>query len=201
MFALMTSAKDQIMKALQDKEYRQLYVDENISTGIAVQLRELRESRGWTQAELGQHAGGIRQERISQLEDPEYGRPTLTTLRRLAAAFDVALIVRFAAFGELVDWTINLTPEQLTPPSFEDEMAIPTGVGTTFAGDATQVFAFGGELFQTLQSATFTGVAFAATNVVGDPLAQTIPYRVAERNKFAAMGTAVLPRNQYAEAA
>jgi transcriptional regulator with XRE-family HTH domain len=140
MSAPMTSAKNQVMKALQDKEYRTLYVDENISTGIAVQLRELREAKRWTQARIGEYAGGIRQERISQLEDPNYGRPTLTTLKRLAAALDVALIVRFAPFGELVDWTLNLTPDRLAPPSFDDEIergyAVTPRPGSAWPSDA-----------------------------------------------------------------
>lgn len=142
----MTSAKSQIVKALQDKEYRQLYVDENISTVIAVQLREMRESKGWTQSELGQHASGIRQERISQLEDPDYGRPTLTTLKRLAAAFDVALIVRFAPFSELVNWSVNLTPAHLNPQDFahdrlltshESNIIVFGGASIVFSGALT----------------------------------------------------------------
>jgi hypothetical protein len=51
----------------------------------------------------------MNQNAISRLERPDYGKATLTTLRRLAAAMDVALIVRFVPFSELVDW-ISGTP-------------------------------------------------------------------------------------------
>ena len=110
------------MEALADKEYRDLYVAEHIRAGIAFQIRAMREDRGWTQSELGQRAQGMAQETISQLEDPDYGRLTLRTLRRLASALDVALIVRFAPFSDLIDWIVNLTPQRLAPPSFDDEL-------------------------------------------------------------------------------
>ena len=72
----------------------------------------MREARGWSQAELGRRVG-MRQETICLLENPSYGRFTLRTLKRLASAFDVALIVRFAPFGELAAWTTNLSSEDL----------------------------------------------------------------------------------------
>lgn len=112
--------REQIWKSLEDKEYRQL-VAEDVGTGLAFQTKLMRENRGWTQGELGQRAGGIKQEFISQLENPDYGRHSLTTLKKLAAAFDVGLIVRFAPFSELVDWMADLTSEKLTPPSYEEE--------------------------------------------------------------------------------
>lgn len=111
--------RQQILKSLEDREYRREFAAD-IGTGLAFQVRLLREDRGWTQEQLA-HRMGKRQETISQWENPDYGRYTLNTLRELAAAFDVALLVRFAPFSELVDWSINLTPERLTPPNFDEE--------------------------------------------------------------------------------
>lgn len=119
---MISDRREQQMEALADKEYRDLYVAEHIRTGIAFQIRAMREDRGWTQSELGQRAQGMAQETISQLEDPDYGRLTLRTLRRLASALDVAVIVRFAPFSDLVDWIVNLTPQHLAPPSFDAEL-------------------------------------------------------------------------------
>lgn len=119
---MISDRREQQMEALADKEYRDLYVAEHIRTGLAFQIRAMREDRGWTQSELGQRAQGMAQETISQLEDPDYGRLTLRTLRRLASGLDVALIVRFAPFSELVDWIVNLTPQRLAPPSFDEEL-------------------------------------------------------------------------------
>lgn len=108
------------MASLADKEYRDLFVSEHISQGLAFQIRALRQEKGWTQAELGQQVE-MRQTTISQLEDPDYGRFTLSTLKRLASAFDVALMVRFSSFSELVELTTELSPERHAPPSFSED--------------------------------------------------------------------------------
>jgi len=70
----------------------------------------------------------MNQNAISRLESVDYGKPTITTLKRLAAALDVSLIVRFAPFSEVVDWVsgtprINegLTNDSLTVPIFTKE--------------------------------------------------------------------------------
>ncbi len=114
-----TDQRTQVWNSLRDKEYREHFT-KNIGVGLAFQIRLLREKYGWTQEELAQRAGK-RQETISQWEDPNYGRFTLNTLKDLATAFDVALVVRFAPFSELVDWEMNLTPEHLAPSSYEEE--------------------------------------------------------------------------------
>jgi len=49
------------------------------------------------------------QNAISRLESPDYGKATLTTLKRIASAFDVGLVVRFVPFTEFVDW-VSGTP-------------------------------------------------------------------------------------------
>ena len=112
--------RQQILRSLENSEYRREFAAD-IGTGLAFQVRLLREDRGWTQEQLA-HQMDKQQETISQWENPDYGRYTLNTLRELAAAFDVALLVRFAPFSELVDWSINLTPERLAPPSFDEEL-------------------------------------------------------------------------------
>ena len=117
----MKDKRQQVVESLQDWEYRHLYAAEHNRTGIAVQIRAMREERGWTQAELGERAGGIAQERISQLEDLDYGRFSLKTLERLALPFDVALFVRFVPFSSLVDWVTSLSPADLAVPSFDDD--------------------------------------------------------------------------------
>jgi hypothetical protein len=61
------------------------------------------------------------QARISVLEDPNYGNFSINTLKRIAAAFDVALSVRFVAFSELAAWIERISPETLAVPSFKQE--------------------------------------------------------------------------------
>jgi transcriptional regulator with XRE-family HTH domain len=112
--------KQQLWKSLEDKEYRRAF-SADVGTGLAFQVRRLREKARWTQEQLAQRLRKP-QPQISQWENPDYGRYSLSTLKQLAAAFDVALIVRFAPFSELVDWTANLTPERLAPLSFGEEL-------------------------------------------------------------------------------
>jgi len=113
-----------LKKVIEDlkssKEYRDAFVEEHIDTGVPFQIHTLREQRIWTQKDLGIHAG-MAQETISRLEDPSYGKLTLKTLKRLASAFDVALMVRFVPFSELVEWELHLTPDSLKAQSFEEE--------------------------------------------------------------------------------
>jgi hypothetical protein len=63
------------------------------------------------------------QARISVMENPNYKRFNVRTLQRLAAAFDVALVVRFVSFGEFVDWTVIGSQKALAPLSFDEEFA------------------------------------------------------------------------------
>ena len=117
----MTSARrEQIIASLHDKEYRDAFVEEQIDTGLPFQIRAMRQQRGWTQADLGQRTG-MAQETVSLLESPSYGRFTLRTLKRLASAFDVALMVRFVPFSRVADLAANLSPEDLAVPDFEHD--------------------------------------------------------------------------------
>ena len=105
---------------LSNPEVRHLYVDSSIRHLLAMQLRSMREAKGWSQIEVGTKAV-MKQSAIARLEDPRYSSMTLSTLRRLAEAFDVALIVRFAPFSEFISWTAQIDEPRLSPPSFGEE--------------------------------------------------------------------------------
>jgi HTH-type transcriptional regulator/antitoxin HipB len=115
----MTTKADQLWKSIEDDEIRREF-NVDVDTGLAFQIRLLREKNGWTQEQLAERAGS-KQETICQWENPNYGRYTLTTLKSLATAFDVGLMVKFAPFSEVIEWNANLTPERLAPPSFAEE--------------------------------------------------------------------------------
>lgn len=111
----------ELSEYLSSPDIRHLYLDSSIRQLIAMQLRSMREARGWSQLEVGEKAGGMKQSAIARLEDPRYSSITLSTLKRLAKAFDVALIVRFAPFSEFISWTAQLNESRLSPPSFSKE--------------------------------------------------------------------------------
>lgn len=112
--------RGQLWEKMRDKSYRDTFVAAHLSTNIAAQIQTIREQRGWTKKQLAQKAG-MSPSRITVMEDPSYEKFTLTTLKRLASAFDVALIARFAAFSDLVDWVAQLSPEKLETPEFEKD--------------------------------------------------------------------------------
>jgi transcriptional regulator with XRE-family HTH domain len=112
--------REQIWESLRDPEYRHQFVEEEINVGIAFQIRSLRNRQNLRQVELADRLGG-KQSLVSSWENPDYGRYNLGTLKDLAKAFDVGLLVRFVPFSTLVDWALNLTSDTIAPPSFNEE--------------------------------------------------------------------------------
>jgi transcriptional regulator with XRE-family HTH domain len=129
---------------LTNKQYRDAFVGSQISIGLPFQIRALREQRGWKQSRLASEAGML-QPRISAMENPGGAKFNLETLRRLASAFDVALVVRFVPFGELVDWSERFNPDTFSIPNFEDDPALKEQAlqepGEVAAAEATQAVA------------------------------------------------------------
>jgi len=105
------------------KTYRDARVASQIRNGLAFQIKALRDAHGWSQRDLGERVG-MAQETISLLENPNYGKFTLRTLLRLASTFDVAILVRFGPFSELVNWESHLTADDLAPPSYADDLGM-----------------------------------------------------------------------------
>jgi transcriptional regulator with XRE-family HTH domain len=105
---------------LQDKEYRDIFVSEQIDTAIPMQLRAMREREGWTQGELARRAG-MAQPRISVMEDPNYSTFTISTLKRMASVFDVGLVVSFVPFSFLLDRFDRLAPDTIKVPRFSED--------------------------------------------------------------------------------
>jgi transcriptional regulator with XRE-family HTH domain len=113
--------KDKLLTKLQSKKYRDAYVAAEVTTGIAYQLRALREQRHWTQEELGRRLGKG-QNAVSRLEDPDYGRLSVKTLTELANAFDAALLVKFVPFTKFFTEIADKSPQGLEAASFSEEL-------------------------------------------------------------------------------
>lgn len=116
----MNKRKERLFEELKNKEYRDAFVSELINTGIPFQIRALRKQREWTQKELSEKSG-MKQERISVLEDPNYAKLSLSTLKRLASAFDIGLLVKFVPFSDLVKRELTLSPDSLKALSYDEE--------------------------------------------------------------------------------
>lgn len=112
--------KEELIANLSNKEYRDAFVSSHIDNGIPFQIRALREQRDWTQEKLAK-ISKKKQEAICRFENPNYGSFTLATLKEVASAFDVALVVRFVPFSELVEWDIKLSSDSLKVLSFDKD--------------------------------------------------------------------------------
>jgi len=110
--------RDELIDNLKEKEYREAFVSSQINIGLPYQIRALRGKM--SQGDLAKRTG-MKQPRVSAIERPGQANLNLNTLKRIAAAFDVALIVRFAAFSELIDWAENFSPDTFAVPEFTED--------------------------------------------------------------------------------
>jgi len=129
-FTNLVTTKDTVWGRLKrGVDTRIRFVESHLAKNLAFQIRALRDREDWSQEQLAEKVG-MNQNAISRLENPSYGKATLTTLKRLAAVFDVALVVRFVPYGQLVDWVSStpridpgLSDTSLRVPSFSDELS------------------------------------------------------------------------------
>ena len=117
----MSARKQQLNDLISDKDFRREFVADYVQEILAAQIKALREHRQWTQQELGDVAEGMKQVQVSRLENPDYSGATINSLKRLARAFDLGLIVRFVRFSEFLDQVTTQSPANLVPPSYYEE--------------------------------------------------------------------------------
>src|ERR1700722_3929190 len=84
----------------KNEETRSRFIGSHLTKNLAFQIRGMRDRKEWTQEQLAEKLG-MNQNAISRLENPFYGRATITTLKRIASVFDVALVVRFEPFSKI----------------------------------------------------------------------------------------------------
>jgi transcriptional regulator with XRE-family HTH domain len=133
----MSELTDRFKTEFQDGETRHIYAEDFLNTFIATQLKVLREDREWTQQVLAERAG-MRQERISVLEDVNYESWSVKTLKRLAKAFDLRLSIKFESFGSFLKEYEKFHRDALKRPSFGDDPAFQERVAATaIQGDRT----------------------------------------------------------------
>lgn len=100
---------------LNDKEFRDGYLDSHVKMFIAEQIKCLRGDK--SQKEFAKELGTT-QSVISRLENPEYGKVTIQTLLEIASKLDIALLVRFAGYPEFMEVTSDFSENTFKPKSF-----------------------------------------------------------------------------------
>lgn len=114
------SLRTKLREAFQRQRYRHAYVEDFLDSYLATQIKVLREQRKLTQEQLADLAN-LRQSQISALEDVHHDSWTIKTLRKLARAFDLTLVVRFESFGVALADIETFSRETLERPSFDQD--------------------------------------------------------------------------------
>jgi len=90
-----------------------------VAAAVGGQISSLRKKKEWTQEQLAQHAE-MKRSRISLLESGNYEGFSFATLKRIAAAFDVAVIIQFVSFRDFVRWSESFNQAALAPEPFSE---------------------------------------------------------------------------------
>jgi len=118
----MSALREKLQQEFLDEEYRYAYDEEFANSRMATQIKVIREQTPLTQAELAERAG-MKQSRISTLENVNYSAWSISTLRRLARALGVRLSFKFESWGEMLPEVESFSRESLQRPPFEKDPA------------------------------------------------------------------------------
>ena len=116
------SSPKTIWDKFRDPEYAYAYFDEFLNTYIATQIKAVREQRGYSQEKLASLAG-MKQERISVLENVNYTSWSVNTLRRIAKALGLRLKVSLETFGSGLPEIRNFDAKHLQRKSLAEELS------------------------------------------------------------------------------
>jgi hypothetical protein len=121
---MIASLSKRLFEKLRRKPYRDAYVAEHARTGVAYQIKAMREQRDMSQRALAKVMGKP-QPVIARLEDPDYCKLTVQTLLDVASSFDVALLIQFVSYPEFLWRTRDVSEEALEVPSFGEKQFLP----------------------------------------------------------------------------
>jgi transcriptional regulator with XRE-family HTH domain len=117
----MTGLRKNIWQRLKSSlEFRNSYKAEHARSGVAYQIKAMREARHWNQADLAKKMG-CAQSNIARLENPDYGKFNVQSLLAVADAFDVWLSIQFVPFSTGLRRTENRSTDALNVVSFDQD--------------------------------------------------------------------------------
>jgi transcriptional regulator with XRE-family HTH domain len=117
-----SSLKSQLLQSLKTSdEYRYSFVEEKIQSGLAAQIRAIREQRQLDPKQFAEKLGK-KVSWVYRLEDPNLPPPTIPSLLEVARAYDVDLEVRFRPFSAFLNEANDLSTRSLEVTGFRDEL-------------------------------------------------------------------------------
>lgn len=125
--------------ALDIHEVRHELMATYINVMLALQIRAMRQTRGWTQKEFASKLG-TSQSVVSGLEQLRWTNwPTITTLNRVAHVFDVGLIVQFVPWSQLFSEFVGSSKDSLNISGWKEEYELLSHAfdATPLVADAT----------------------------------------------------------------
>lgn len=108
----MSAIIDRLRDELKDPEYSEGYAESFLDSYIATQIKVLREQAGLSQQGLAQLLG-TGQGVISRIENVNYSKWNVSTLKKLARAFHVRLKISFETYGSLLADVRNFSRDSL----------------------------------------------------------------------------------------
>ncbi len=102
------------------QEYRASYAESFMNSWIAAQIKVIREQRGLSQQQLAELIGS-KQAGISRLENVNYTAWKVSTLARIARAFDIRLKISFEEFGTLPEEVVGFDRSSLERVEYQDD--------------------------------------------------------------------------------
>jgi transcriptional regulator with XRE-family HTH domain len=108
----MSDIVERLRQELKDPEMSEGYAESFLDSYIATQIKVLRERDGLSQRGLAELIG-TRQGVISRIENVNYSKWNVTTLKKLARAFRVRVKVSFETYGSLLNEVATFSRKSL----------------------------------------------------------------------------------------
>jgi transcriptional regulator with XRE-family HTH domain len=108
----MSDTVERLRQELKDPEMSEGYAESFLDSFIATQIKVLRERDGLSQRGLAALIG-TRQGVISRIENVNYSKWNVTTLKKLGRAFRVRVKVSFETYGSLLNEVASFSRESL----------------------------------------------------------------------------------------
>ena len=112
-----STAVERIWKLFTDKGYRRGFYRSQVGGTLAAQIFRLRKNAGLSQTQLATQIGSS-QSQVSAWEG-SCDSATLASLFKIADAFDVGLVVKFAPFSEIAKEAVSHDLINFLVPSFD----------------------------------------------------------------------------------